>query len=268
MRRLGGSGVSCGYSVTSCAIYLFDCVIVERGAFECKRARLCHLLCRSFAPNSSFLPSSLGPFNPRSDFTSKMLSHYGERSMVPLRSLSPFGRPMGCHNELSLRPYDDLEFRSYRWNVEPYDPPLWVSGSYSSCPGCSLCSSILAIPELPLFLSNLSYHDPYHHAHISQLYDTIHGQYMLGYDHCDMSRDMEKPSKMVLRAHRRNSYCGRGLGDIANQLKYLGRDLWRGNQRRRRHGRFGIGAYPKRGLGYYDDDLYFGGRRNRGFGGW
>jgi hypothetical protein len=148
MRRLGGSGVSCGYSVTSCAIYLFDCVTVERGAFACKRARLCHLLCRSFAPHSSFLPSPLGPFNPRSEFTFKMLSQYGERSMVPLRSLSPFGRPMGYHNELSLRPYDDLEFRSYRWNVEPYDPSLWVSGSYSSCPGCSLCSSILAIVRL------------------------------------------------------------------------------------------------------------------------
>jgi hypothetical protein len=91
---------------------------------------------------------------------------------------------------------------------------------------------------------------------------------MLGYDHCDMSRDMEKLSKMVLRAHRRNSYYDRGLGDIASQLKYLGRDLWRGNPRRHKYGRFGIGAYPKRGLRYYDDDVYFGGRRNRGFGGW
>lgn len=59
MLRLGGCGVSCGYSVTSCAIYLVDCVTAERVACACKRACLCHLLCRSFASQSSFLPHYL-----------------------------------------------------------------------------------------------------------------------------------------------------------------------------------------------------------------
>ena len=66
-----------------------------------------------------------------------------ERGMVRYRSTSPFGRRLGYHNELSLRPYDDLEFRAYPWDMDP-----WNSGSYSSCPGCSLCSSILAIVRL------------------------------------------------------------------------------------------------------------------------
>ena len=36
MLRLGGHGVSCGYSVTSCAIHLVDCATMERDAFACK----------------------------------------------------------------------------------------------------------------------------------------------------------------------------------------------------------------------------------------
>jgi hypothetical protein len=79
---------------------------------------------------------------------------------------------------------------------------------------------------------------------------------------------MEKFGKMVMRAHRRNSYCGRGLGDIVSQLKYLGRDVLRGNPRRRRYGRVGVGAFPRRGPAYYDDDMYFGGRRDYGYSRW
>jgi hypothetical protein len=107
-------------------------------------------------------------------------------------------------------------------------------------------------------LSDLSYHDPYHHAHISQLFDAMHKQYLIGYGPYDVSREMERFNKELQRAYRRNSYYGRGIGVIVRQVKYLGRDVLSGSPRRRSP-RYGYGAgmgtvVGRRGFGvrYYD----------------
>jgi hypothetical protein len=85
---------------------------------------------------------------------------------------------------------------------------------------------------------------------------------------------MERFSKELQRAYRRNSYCGRGIGDIASQLKYLGRDVLFGSPRRRSP-RYGYGAgigvggrWGGFGGGYFDGYSPYRngwGRRGRGF---
>ena len=82
--------------------------------------------------------------------------------------------------------------------------------------------------------------DPYQHALIMRMYDGIHGHYQMGYDRDGpesyyLSREVEKLSRLLDKLCRRNPWSGRGLGDMAQQLKYMGRGVQMGPRRQRYH---------------------------------
>jgi hypothetical protein len=103
-------------------------------------------------------------------------------------------------------------------------------------------------------------YDPFQHAHIMRMYDGIHGHYQMGYDRDGpesyyLSREVEKLSRLLSKLYRRNPWSGRGLGDMASQLKYMERDVQIGPRRLRYH----VRTQPR----YLDGRYYRGGR-----GGW
>jgi hypothetical protein len=160
--------------------------------------------------------------------------------------------PYGYHN--------DPEMIGPCWAVDPY--------SGRCCDFCDVWQAIVCLPSPPNtphlqkpqpdaagLLDELSYYNPHQHAHILRLYETIHGHYMLGYDRDGpesyyLSREMEKLSKMLQRACRGNPRSGRGFGDIASQLKYMGRDIIITPRRKRYH------TYPR--PRYSDGSFYAG----------
>ncbi|KAH7401880.1 hypothetical protein DE146DRAFT_444647 [Phaeosphaeria sp. MPI-PUGE-AT-0046c] len=116
-------------------------------------------------------------------------------------------------------------------------------------------------------LEQLSLYDPVRHADILQMYDNIHGHYMMGYDRDGseayyLSRELEKLSKMLHRFYRHNPWAQRGFGDIASQLRCMGTEMLVG-PRRRKHHQIGRPRYYEGG--YYRGQRCgpFGRRRHR-----
>ena len=112
-------------------------------------------------------------------------------------------------------------------------------------------------PDIDDVLLELSLWDPYRHALIMDMYHGIHGHYMMGYDRDGpesffLSREVEKLSRALQRCYRKNPWSGRGIGDLASQLKYAGRDLQIGPRRRKYH----VRPRPR----YWNGDYYPGER--------
>lgn len=108
-------------------------------------------------------------------------------------------------------------------------------------------------------LEQLAFHDPLRHAELLQMYDTIHGHYMMGYNRDGseayyLSRELEKLSKMLSGCYRYNPWAERGLGDIASQLRCMGSGLMVGPRRR---------GYHCIGRPRYRDGTYVRGGRSR-----
>jgi hypothetical protein len=109
-----------------------------------------------------------------------------------------------------------------------------------------------------IILEELADWDPYRYAHIVRMYEGIHDHYRMGYDRDGtesyyLSREVEKLSKLLNKLYRRNPWGSRGLGDLATQLKYMGRDVQIGPRRLKYH----VMARPRYPGGRY----YLGQRR-------
>jgi hypothetical protein len=112
-----------------------------------------------------------------------------------------------------------------------------------------------------MILEELAMWDPYQHAHIMRMYDGIHGHYQMGYDRDGpesyyLSREVEKLSSLLNKLYRRNPWSGRGLGDMAQQLKYMGRVVQMGPRRPIHH----VRSRPRFLDGRYRRDGWWGGR--------
>jgi hypothetical protein len=181
------------------------------------------------------------------------------------RSLGP---PIRCHLPPRYHDYDELDGAC--WTVDPY--------SGRCCDFCDVWQAIVCFnsppnklhlhkpqPDAAVLLDELSYYNPHQHANILQLYETIHRHYMLGYDRDGpesyyVSREMEKLSKMLQRACRRNPWSERGFGNIASQLRYMGQDIMIAPRRRNYH------TFPRPRYSdgsYYPGDLPWPRRRLR-----
>ncbi|KAF2832061.1 hypothetical protein CC86DRAFT_462444 [Ophiobolus disseminans] len=138
----------------------------------------------------------------------------------------------GMHGHMIRSPYDP-------WNQGAY----WPGDSfheYSNRCACEFCDVWGAIPDVEEILHELALLDPYRYEHIRQMHDSIHSHYRMGYDRDGpesyyLSREVEKLSRLLQKLHRHTPWGGRGLGDIASQLKHFGRDVQVG----RRRGRYG-----------------------------
>lgn len=118
-------------------------------------------------------------------------------------------------------------------------------------------------PDALDLLEELSLYDPLRHASILQLYNNIHGQYMMGHDRDGseayyLSRELAKLAKMLGRDYRRNPCSGRGFGDLASYLKYMSSEMLVGPRRRKYH------CLPRYS---YNNDFQFPGARRRRWGG-
>lgn len=109
-------------------------------------------------------------------------------------------------------------------------------------------------------LDELSLYDPLRHTNIVQLYNSIHGQYQMGYDRDGaeayyLSRELAKLAKILARDYRRSPWSDRSFGDIASHLKCMSSELMVGPRRRRYH------YHPRHR--YYDDPFFPSERRRR-----
>jgi hypothetical protein len=200
-----------------------------------------------------------------------MLNPY-DVAVVRLPIGNPWAPVLGSmipHGHLPVAHYDyDFGMGNPYWGLDPYVDrccdfcDAWQEIVRHSRPLPNTPShSRKAQPDVADLLDELSYYNPHQHAHILQLYDTIHGHYRLGYDRDSpdsyyLSRELEKLSKALQRAGRRSPWSGRGIDDIGSRLKIMMGPGVRVAPRRRKYhtrprpryadGSFYVGDYPRR----------------------
>ena len=89
------------------------------------------------------------------------------------------------------------------------------------------------------------------------MHESIHNHLRMGYDRDGpesfyLSREVDKLSRWMQKLYRHGPWGGRGLGDLASQLKHFGRDVQIGPRRRKYH----VEPMPR----YYDGRYYPGDR--------
>jgi hypothetical protein len=106
-------------------------------------------------------------------------------------------------------------------------------------------------------LLELALWDPYRYERITQMHQSIHSHYSMGYDRDGaesymLSREMEKLARMLLQLDRHGAW---GIGDFAMRLKHMGREMQIGRRRSRYH------TVPR--PRYYGGGYYYGDNSSR-----
>lgn len=140
-------------------------------------------------------------------------------------------------------------------------PPLYAPSNLPLFPLSQLLTA--QQPDIDECLLELALWDPYHYDYIRQMHDSIHSHVLMGYDRDGpesffLSREVEKLSRLLQKMYRHDPWQGRGLGDLARELKLIGRDVQIGPRRRKYHPR----PRPRYWDGsYYPGDGWWRGRR-------
>ncbi|KAF2034751.1 hypothetical protein EK21DRAFT_85313 [Setomelanomma holmii] len=133
--------------------------------------------------------------------------------------------PWGSHGHLSRPIWDEPDVNDACWYWDPRG---------GRC--CKFCDVWKEMPYVNEILAELSLYDPYRFAHISELCETIHGHYRMGWDRDGsesyfLSRDMDKLSKLLHKLYRHTPWIEGDFDDFASRLRLMGRELHVGPKR-------------------------------------